>query len=261
MSTNWLPPNGSEDTLNAVILTKARWRRLHPELRTTLRQILGGKSAIINRKVLDIAKDLCTRDAYRLALTFYASVDGISAIPASQPITASGWPKKLGSKLHRLSKSLAKFKTIPIVGAICAALAWGAVQFPSWHPLVSEWWRPTFIITAPAAIQSIGQYKLMEYTGLSPACTESGVDVLLFIKVANNDDKPMEISGYFLQMEFPEGWRYLRRIDMSEQRSALLLTHLHHPAITIFPEESLTHEHNRKQSCLGIQLKVGHFLH
>jgi hypothetical protein len=37
-------------TINEQPLTPARWRRLPPELRAELRQVLGSKHAILNRK-------------------------------------------------------------------------------------------------------------------------------------------------------------------------------------------------------------------
>ena len=54
-------------TSNQQPLTPALWRRMHPELRAALRQVLGGTSAIINCPVLAIARDLCARGAYDLA--------------------------------------------------------------------------------------------------------------------------------------------------------------------------------------------------
>jgi hypothetical protein len=63
-------------TINEQPLTPARWRRLAPELRAELRQVLGTKARILNRPVLDVAKDLCARDAYLLALGVYAALQG-----------------------------------------------------------------------------------------------------------------------------------------------------------------------------------------
>ena len=62
--------------INEPPLTPARWRCLHPHLRTELRQILGGKQAILNRPVLDIAGMLCAREAYLLAWHLYQGLDG-----------------------------------------------------------------------------------------------------------------------------------------------------------------------------------------
>jgi hypothetical protein len=59
----------------------AHWRRLDPALRAKLRQALGGKSAIIGRQVLDLARTLCTRGAYDLALAFYEGLDGTPSTP------------------------------------------------------------------------------------------------------------------------------------------------------------------------------------
>jgi hypothetical protein len=63
-------------TINQQPLTPARWRRLAPQIRTELRQVLGGKPAILNRPVLDLARDLCARDAYGLAFDLYQALDG-----------------------------------------------------------------------------------------------------------------------------------------------------------------------------------------
>ena len=63
-------------TINQLPLTPARWRRLAPELRAELRQVLGGKAAILNRQVLDVAQDLCAREASLLALGLYAALKG-----------------------------------------------------------------------------------------------------------------------------------------------------------------------------------------
>jgi hypothetical protein len=63
-------------TLNEQPLTPARWRRLHPHLRTDLRRVLGGKQAILNRPVLDVARMLCARDAYLLAWHLYQGLNG-----------------------------------------------------------------------------------------------------------------------------------------------------------------------------------------
>ena len=62
--------------LNQMIITPARWRRLHPELRAELRQALGGKASIIGRQVLDVARALCARSAYGLALALYEALQG-----------------------------------------------------------------------------------------------------------------------------------------------------------------------------------------
>jgi hypothetical protein len=62
--------------VNEQPLTPTPWRRLHPQLRTELRQILGGKQAILNRPVLDIARMLCAREAYLLAWHLYQGLDG-----------------------------------------------------------------------------------------------------------------------------------------------------------------------------------------
>jgi hypothetical protein len=63
-------------TLNATLITEARWRRLPVELRGGLRRLLGQKSAIVDHTVLDIASALCERSAYDLALTFYDALEG-----------------------------------------------------------------------------------------------------------------------------------------------------------------------------------------
>jgi hypothetical protein len=69
MQINQLPP------------TPARWRRLAPELRAELRQVLGGRSAIIGRQVLDVARALCARGAYELAWQLYQGLDGEPCTP------------------------------------------------------------------------------------------------------------------------------------------------------------------------------------
>jgi hypothetical protein len=50
--------------LNTLIITTARWLHLAPKLRTELRQVLGGKAAILNRLILDVPQALCARDAH-----------------------------------------------------------------------------------------------------------------------------------------------------------------------------------------------------
>lgn len=62
--------------INQLPLPPTRWRRLHPQLRAELRQVLGEKAAIINRQVLDVAKDLIARDASLLAWHLYQEIDG-----------------------------------------------------------------------------------------------------------------------------------------------------------------------------------------
>jgi hypothetical protein len=62
-------------TINDIPLTPARWRRLPPEIRVELRQVLG-KPAIIGHQVLDVARDLCARDAYLLAWHLYQGLNG-----------------------------------------------------------------------------------------------------------------------------------------------------------------------------------------
>jgi hypothetical protein len=61
--------------VNEPPLTPARWRRLHPQLRTELRQVLGGEQAILNRPALDIAQMLCAREACLLAWHLYQGLD------------------------------------------------------------------------------------------------------------------------------------------------------------------------------------------
>jgi hypothetical protein len=63
-------------TINQLPLTPDRWRRLHPELRAALRQVLGPKAGILNHPVLDIARTLCARDAYLLAWHLYQGLAG-----------------------------------------------------------------------------------------------------------------------------------------------------------------------------------------
>jgi hypothetical protein len=67
--------------INELPLTPTRWRRLAPALRAALRQVLGGKPAIIGRPVLDIARALCARDAYELAWQLYQDLDGEPLTP------------------------------------------------------------------------------------------------------------------------------------------------------------------------------------
>jgi hypothetical protein len=63
-------------TINQLPLTPARWRRLPPQLRVELRQVLGPQASILNRPVLEIARMLCARDADLLALGVYAALRG-----------------------------------------------------------------------------------------------------------------------------------------------------------------------------------------
>jgi hypothetical protein len=63
-------------TINEQPLTPARWRRLHPHLRTELRQVLGPQAGILGRPVLEIARMLCARDAYLLAWHLCQGLDG-----------------------------------------------------------------------------------------------------------------------------------------------------------------------------------------
>jgi hypothetical protein len=70
--------------INAQPLTPARWRRLHPALWAELRQVLGSTQAIINRPVLDVAQDLCARDASWLVLGLYAALHGVPP-PEAEP--------------------------------------------------------------------------------------------------------------------------------------------------------------------------------
>jgi hypothetical protein len=62
--------------INQLPLTPARWRRLPPELRAELRQVLGPQAGIIGRPVLAIARNLCGRGAYELAWQLYQGLDG-----------------------------------------------------------------------------------------------------------------------------------------------------------------------------------------
>jgi hypothetical protein len=63
-------------TINEQPRTPARWWRLPPELRAELRRVLGPQAGILNRPVLDVARDLCARDASLLAKYFYQGLDG-----------------------------------------------------------------------------------------------------------------------------------------------------------------------------------------
>ena len=63
-------------TINRLPLTPVRWRRLAPELRAELRQVLGPQAGILNRPVLDVARNLCARDASLLAWHLYQGLDG-----------------------------------------------------------------------------------------------------------------------------------------------------------------------------------------
>lgn len=63
-------------TINEQPLTPSRWRRLHPHLRTELRQILGGTQAILNRPVLDVTSALCEHGRPDVALAFYDALTG-----------------------------------------------------------------------------------------------------------------------------------------------------------------------------------------
>jgi hypothetical protein len=63
-------------TLNATPLTEPLWRQLPPALRARLRRRLDGKAGILNRQVLDVARALCDRGAYGIALALYDALDG-----------------------------------------------------------------------------------------------------------------------------------------------------------------------------------------
>ena len=63
-------------TINQLPLTLARWRRLAPKLRAELRQVLGPKASILNRQVLDLARELCAHDASLLAWHLYQGLAG-----------------------------------------------------------------------------------------------------------------------------------------------------------------------------------------
>jgi hypothetical protein len=62
--------------LNNMTITQTIWRRLHPQLRTELRQVLGPQASIIDRPVLDVARALCAHDAALLAWHLYQGLDG-----------------------------------------------------------------------------------------------------------------------------------------------------------------------------------------
>jgi hypothetical protein len=63
-------------TINQLPLTPARWRRLAPDLRAELRQVLGPQAGILHRPVLDVARDLIARDASLLAWHLYQGLNG-----------------------------------------------------------------------------------------------------------------------------------------------------------------------------------------
>jgi hypothetical protein len=58
-------------SLNTTPLTEAHWRQLPPALRARLRRRLGGKAAILNRPVLNIAQALCERGDFDLTFDLY----------------------------------------------------------------------------------------------------------------------------------------------------------------------------------------------
>lgn len=61
---------------NATMMTEALWRQLPPALRAQLRRRLGRKASILNRPVLNLARALCDRGAYEIALALYDALDG-----------------------------------------------------------------------------------------------------------------------------------------------------------------------------------------
>jgi hypothetical protein len=63
-------------SLNTTIITEPLWRQLPVGLRAQLRRRLGGKAAIINHQVLDVAKALCAAGADDLALALYDTLEG-----------------------------------------------------------------------------------------------------------------------------------------------------------------------------------------
>jgi hypothetical protein len=74
------PGSGAEGThpmtINDHPLTPYRWRRLDPQLRAELRQVLGNNAAILHRPVLDVARALCAHDAALLAWHLYQGLAG-----------------------------------------------------------------------------------------------------------------------------------------------------------------------------------------
>jgi len=62
--------------INQFPLTPARWRRLAPQLRAELRQVLGPPAGILNRPVLALAQELCAHGHEWLALRLYAALQG-----------------------------------------------------------------------------------------------------------------------------------------------------------------------------------------
>jgi hypothetical protein len=63
-------------SLNTTVITEALWRQLPMALRARLRRRLGGKAAIVDHQVLDVARALCAAGADDLALALYDALEG-----------------------------------------------------------------------------------------------------------------------------------------------------------------------------------------
>jgi hypothetical protein len=62
--------------LNTTVITEPLWRQLPVALRAQLRRRLGGKPAIVDHQVLDVARVLCAAGADALALALYDTLEG-----------------------------------------------------------------------------------------------------------------------------------------------------------------------------------------
>jgi hypothetical protein len=63
-------------SLNTTVIVEPLWRQLPIALRAQLRRRLGGKAAIVNHQVLDVARALCAAGADDLALALYDALEG-----------------------------------------------------------------------------------------------------------------------------------------------------------------------------------------
>jgi hypothetical protein len=71
----------THDTRHTDVITAAIWQTFPGPVRAALRRRFGGKAAIVDHQVLEIAQALCDRGAYDLALAFYQALDGQPPLP------------------------------------------------------------------------------------------------------------------------------------------------------------------------------------
>jgi hypothetical protein len=68
-------------SLNTTVITEPLWRQLPVALRAQLRRRLGGKAAMVDHQVLDVARALCAAGAYDIALALYDALEGEPLAP------------------------------------------------------------------------------------------------------------------------------------------------------------------------------------